>query len=117
MTKPTAEKMKKEAARFKAATDFDRASPWVDAKSNTDVRDALVAISVRLPGRQIKLFKAIAEREGVGYQTLMKRWLDDRLREEMLARRAGATAARRLADLSRELEWASREVVRGKGGS
>lgn len=40
------------------------------------------AISLRLPRAQLALLRAFAEREGIGYQVLIKRWLDDRLRAE-----------------------------------
>ena len=77
-----------------------------------DVRGAAVAISLRLPGRQIQLLKEIARREGIGYQTLMKRWLDDRLRDELTARRSEKPAAKRMLELTKELEWARRELAR-----
>ncbi|HET7505385.1 MAG TPA: CopG family antitoxin [Kofleriaceae bacterium] len=40
------------------------------------------AISIRIPRALLALLKKFAEREGVGYQVLIKRWLDDRLRME-----------------------------------
>jgi predicted DNA binding CopG/RHH family protein len=40
------------------------------------------AISLRLPNALLALLKKFAEREGIGYQVLLKRWLDDRLRLE-----------------------------------
>jgi len=51
-----------------------------------------------VPTPMLEALKALAQREGVGYQVLIKRWLDDRLRKERdrLARqRAGSTASRR----------------------
>lgn len=104
----------KEAARFSSEKDFDREGGWAVTEPTDDVREAAVAISLRLPGRQLQLLKELARREGIGYQTLMKRWLDDRLREELTARREGRPAAKRLADLSKELEWASREIARAR---
>ena len=47
---------------------------------------------------------------GIGYQSLMKHWLDDRIREE--SRLMKENRATRLAKLSQELEWASRELAR-----
>lgn len=102
----------KEAARFTFEKNFDRDGVWVEAAPDDDVREAAIAISLRLPGRQLQLLKELARREGIGYQTLMKRWLDDRLREELTARREGKPAAKRLSELSKELEWASREIAR-----
>lgn len=40
------------------------------------------AISIRIPKALLALLKTFAEREGIGYQVLIKRWLDDRLRLE-----------------------------------
>jgi hypothetical protein len=41
-------------------------------------------ISIRLPNRLLAILKRFAREEGVGYQVLLKRWLDDRVREEHL---------------------------------
>lgn len=40
------------------------------------------SISLRVPEQMLIALKAMAQREGVGYQVLLKRWLDDRIREE-----------------------------------
>lgn len=40
------------------------------------------AISLRLPNHLLAVLKKFAEREGIGYQVLLKRWLDDRIRLE-----------------------------------
>jgi len=40
------------------------------------------AISLRLPGALLALLKKFAEREQIGYQVLIKQWLDDRVRLE-----------------------------------
>jgi hypothetical protein len=40
------------------------------------------AISIRFPNALLALLKKFAEREGIGYQVLIKRWLDERLRGE-----------------------------------
>ncbi|HJW75426.1 MAG TPA: hypothetical protein VJ787_07120 [Thermoleophilia bacterium] len=110
--RPTTIDLAKEAARFSADNDFDRSGGWVKKNPDDDVRGAAVAISLRLPGRQIQLLKEIARREGIGYQTLMKRWLDDRLRDELTARRSEKPAAKRMLELTKELEWARRELAR-----
>jgi predicted DNA binding CopG/RHH family protein len=68
------------------------ASDW-DARRRTpagfeDAADAVprareaTAISIRMPTALLTVLKKFAEREGVGYQVLIKRWLDDRVREE-----------------------------------
>jgi hypothetical protein len=41
-----------------------------------------VAISLRLPLQMVTVLKEFARRAGLGYQVLMKRWLDDRIRAE-----------------------------------
>ena len=102
----------REARRFSADNNFDRDGGWSAVDDKSDLDGATVAISVRLPGRQLQLLKEFARREGVGYQTLMKRWLDDRLRDEFEAMREGKSSAERLKQLSKELEWASKEIVR-----
>ena len=40
------------------------------------------AISIRIPSQMLTLLKEFARRQGIGYQVLMKRWLDDRIRSE-----------------------------------
>lgn len=68
------------------------ASDW-DARRRTpgefeDAADAVpraqevTAISIRMPNALLTVLKKFAEREGLGYQVLIKRWLDDRIREE-----------------------------------
>ena len=68
------------------------ASDW-DARRRTpvgfeDAADAVprareaAAISLRMPTALLTVLKKFAEREGIGYQVLIKRWLDDRIREE-----------------------------------
>ena len=55
---------------------------WHDAPEAVPGAGALRSISLRVPEQMLTALKALARREGVGYQVLMKRWLDDRLREE-----------------------------------
>ncbi len=43
-----------------------------------------MAISIRLPSQMVSILKEFARRAGIGYQVLMKRWLDDRIRQERL---------------------------------
>jgi cation diffusion facilitator CzcD-associated flavoprotein CzcO len=52
------------------------------------------AISLRLPNTQLAVLKKFAEREGTGYQVLLKRWLDDRIRLERDRLRQASSAAR-----------------------
>ena len=55
---------------------------WKNAPAAVTQAKAATAISIRLPTAMLEVLKAFAEREGVGYQVLMKRWLDERIREE-----------------------------------
>jgi hypothetical protein len=41
-----------------------------------------VSISIRLPRLMVEVLKEFARRSGIGYQVLMKRWLDERIRQE-----------------------------------
>ena len=43
---------------------------------------AATAIRLRMPAALLTILKRFAEREGIGYQVLIQRWLDDRVREE-----------------------------------
>ena len=40
------------------------------------------AIRIRMPNALLAVLKKFSEREGIGYQVLIKRWLDDRIRDE-----------------------------------
>ena len=39
-------------------------------------------IDFRVPTDMVTILKEFARRQGIGYKVLMKRWLDDRIREE-----------------------------------
>jgi predicted DNA binding CopG/RHH family protein len=56
---------------------------FVDAPEAVPHASRSIAISIRMPTQLIELLKRFAAREGVGYQVLLKRWLDDRLRAEL----------------------------------
>lgn len=64
------------AARRRTPAGFEDAAEAVPR-----AREA-TAISIRMPTALLTLLKKFAEREGIGYQVLIKRWLDDRVREE-----------------------------------
>ena len=56
----------------------------VPSKERQPERDQWVeqnttAISVRMPNQLLELLKAAAAVEGIGYQTLMKKWLHERM--------------------------------------
>lgn len=52
------------------------------------VEQSTTAISVRMPNQLLELLKAAAAVEGIGYQTLMKKWLHERML--VLAKERGA---------------------------
>lgn len=55
---------------------------WVDAPDAAPRAKESVPISIRLPRRMVAILKEFASRSGIGYQVLMKRWLDDRIAQE-----------------------------------
>ena len=55
---------------------------WVDAPEAIPRERASTPISLRVPTQMLRILKLFAERERVGYQVLMKQWLDERIREE-----------------------------------
>ena len=55
---------------------------WVDAPEAIPRARASTPISLRVPEQMLRILKLFAEREGVGYQVLMKQWLDERIQKE-----------------------------------
>lgn len=55
---------------------------WEDAPDAVPRAKASESISLRLPKAMLVVLKEFARQEGIGYQVLMKRWLDERIREE-----------------------------------
>ena len=55
---------------------------WTDAPERVPKQKESVSITVRVPSRMLEILKEFARREDIGYQVLMKRWLDDRIRVE-----------------------------------
>lgn len=55
---------------------------WVDAPERVPRVDETVLISVRVPKRMLAILREFARRAGIGYQVLLKQWLDDRIRAE-----------------------------------
>jgi hypothetical protein len=76
----TDEELAREAQRW----DNREVSPaeWIDAPDAVPRAKESVAISLRLPVKMVAILKEFARRERIGYQVLMKRWLDERIREE-----------------------------------
>lgn len=55
---------------------------WEDAPEAAPRAAESVAVSIRLPKKLLAILKECARRQGIGYQVLMKRWLDERVRDE-----------------------------------
>ena len=78
--RPTDDELAEEALRW----DTGELTPsgWTDAPEAVPRAKESVAISIRLPKQMIAILKEFARRSDIGYQVLMKRWLDDRIRQE-----------------------------------
>ena len=56
---------------------------WELAPEALPRRSASTPISIRMPTQLLEILKKIAKSQDIGYQVLIKRWLDDRLRAEL----------------------------------
>jgi hypothetical protein len=76
----TDEELAREAERW----DKREVSPtdWEDAPELVPRVGESVAVSIRMPKQMLAILKEFGRRKGIGYQVLMKRWLDDRIRAE-----------------------------------
>src|SRR5262245_38054193 len=76
----TEEELSEEARRW----DKREVTPagWEDAPEAVPRAKESVAISIRLPCRMVEILKEFGRRAGIGYQVLMKCWLDERIRQE-----------------------------------
>lgn len=73
-----------ELAKEAADWDAHRVTPaqFEDAPDAVARSEEAQAISIRMPKKLLVLLKQFAEHEGMGYQVLIKKWLDDRVRFE-----------------------------------
>lgn len=55
---------------------------WEDAPEKLPRAGESEAISIRLPKIMLTVIKEFAKREDIGYQVLIKRWLDEKTLEE-----------------------------------
>jgi len=55
---------------------------WEDAPDAVPRAKESTQINIRLPRPMVEILKEFARRAGIGYQVLMKRWLDERIRQE-----------------------------------
>jgi predicted DNA binding CopG/RHH family protein len=67
---------------------------WQDAPDAVPRAAESVAISIRLPRKMLAILKEFADRAGIGYQVLMKAWLDERIRKEARERKAVVSRTR-----------------------
>jgi hypothetical protein len=76
----TNEELAKEARRW----DNREVTPagWEDAPEAVPRAKESMQINIRLPRKMVEILKEFARRSGTGYQVLMKRWLDERIRQE-----------------------------------
>jgi len=100
------------------ASDWDarRRTPagFEDAAEAVPRAGEATAISLRMPTALLTLLKKFAEREGIGYQVLIKRWLDDRVREERdRSDRARSRAAMRQRSRAPEFPLVDRDDGHG----
>jgi hypothetical protein len=84
------EELAREAAEWDARTRTPRG--FREAPEAVPQAASSESISLRMPARLLEVIRLFAERERVGYQVLIKRWLDDRIRferEQLSERRRG----------------------------
>jgi len=88
-TRPVPEKRVRtphdQLAREASSWDERQLTPagFTDAPEAIPNASQSTAISIRMPNQLLELLKKFAKHEGIGYQVLIKRWLDDRLRAEL----------------------------------
>ncbi len=89
---PSNEELAVEAKRWdeRTLTPVD----WQDAPEAVPRAAESIAISIRLPRKMLTILKEFADRAGIGYQVLMKMWLDERIREEAQKRKPVVSSAR-----------------------
>ncbi len=67
----------------------------VEPRANGDRGGMTQAISLRLPQRLLTSLRRVAERQEISYQTLIKRWLTERLAQEHAPSTAHRAQSRR----------------------
>ena len=87
--RPSDEELAAEARRW----DGGQPTPqgWVDTPDAVVRAKESASINVRLPTQMLLLLEEFARREGIGFQVLIKRWLDDRIALERERRQQEAT--------------------------
>jgi predicted DNA binding CopG/RHH family protein len=57
---------------------------WIDAPEAVVRANEAETVSLLLPRQMLGLLREFARRQGIDYQTLIKRWLDERIAAERL---------------------------------
>jgi hypothetical protein len=55
---------------------------WVEAPDAVPHARESTQINIRLPRQMVEILKEFARRSDIGYQVLIKRWLNERIRQE-----------------------------------
>lgn len=104
MTKQQHDEFSAVADRYTSERNFARDEPHVDVSGKTQ------AISLRFPEQQLAILKHFAHLEGTGYQRLIKRWLDERLRDEVAQMNQNKTSKDVIVSLRRTVNAAMRQL-------
>lgn len=90
--KASAEELASEVQKWESGAYADES--WKDAPEAIVRQSESVSVSIRFPKQMLDVLRAFAEREKIGYQVIIKRWLDDRIAQEYERLSAKATARR-----------------------
>ena len=76
--------------KFWASRDSSRYVDWSKGKRIVlaDLKPSVVSISIRLPESMLEELKLLANKADIPYQSLMKVFLSERLRQELLSNRS-----------------------------
>lgn len=77
----TPEQLAQEAAAWSQGT--SSLAGWIDAPDAIPRHAESTAISIRMPNRMLGILREYARRRGIGYQVLIKQWLEDRIQQEI----------------------------------
>jgi hypothetical protein len=55
---------------------------WEDAPDAVPRAKEAIQINIRLPRQMVEILKEFARRSDISYEVLIKRWLDERIRQE-----------------------------------
>ena len=90
--KASAEELAAEVQKWESGAYADES--WRDAPEAVVRQSESVAVSIRFPKQMLEVLRVFAEREKIGYQVIIKRWLDERIAQEYERLSAKATARR-----------------------